>query len=113
MSTCSTANSSRSATTFQNTTGAATPDWIQRTSLLNALRTRDTTGTGGVTLAANAPEALTPLYQSLMSQRPSADEILYMLETACEKPLPPTDPGALTDAVDSSALALMTFGHDI
>ena len=96
---------------FCNTTGAATPNGVQRTSLLNAPRTRDTIGTGGVTLAANAPDAFTPLYQGLMQQRLSADGMLRILGVTCEKVLS-TEPDAPTQAKDSSAPAPVSSGHD-
>ena len=61
---------------YSNATGSETPSGIQRTSLLNALRTRDITGTGDVTLTSDATYAPTPLYQSLTPQELSADEML-------------------------------------
>ena len=47
-----------------------------------------------------------------MSQKPFVNEMLRMLKTTCENILS-TDPTALTQAKDSSALALVSFGHDI
>ena len=42
---------------YRNTTGAPIPNGIQRTSLLDALRTRDVNGPDGTTLVARAPVA--------------------------------------------------------
>ena len=46
-----------------------------------------------------------------MSQK-SVNEMMRMLETTCES-IPSPDPTALTQANNSSALALVSFGHDI
>ena len=97
---------------YCNTTGAPIPDGIQRTSLLDALRTRDINGAGGVTLVTRAPVALAPLQQAFMSQILSVGEMLRMLEATCENILS-TDPTALSPNTNSSALALVTFGHNI
>ena len=63
-------------------------------------------------LALNAPGALTPLYQSIMSRKLDVNEMLQMLETTCENILS-TDPTALMQAKEPSALALASFGRDI
>ena len=98
---------------YRNTTGAEIPTGIKRTSLLEALRTRDIIGAGGTTLAARAPDALTPLHQIFMSQKLDIDEMLHSLETTCENILA-TDPTALTQDTNSSALTLSaTIGHEI
>ena len=96
----------------RNTTGSEIPIGIQRTSLRDALRKRDVNGASGVTLVTRAPDAFTPMYQSLMSPKLYVNEMLRMLETTCENILS-ADPIALTQARDSPALALVSFGDDI
>ena len=93
---------------FHNTTGTSIPTGVQRTSLLNAIRTRDIIGTDGATLAVCAPGAPTPLHQSFIQQRLSIGKMLRMLETTCENILS-ADPDALIQTKDSSALALVSF----
>ena len=97
---------------YRNTTGAPIPNGIQRTSLLDAFRTRDVHGPGGVTLAARAPVALASLQHAFMSQKLNLDEMLGMIEVTCESILS-TDPTALSPDTNSSALALVNFEHSV
>ena len=99
-------------TDFHDTTGSAIPTGVQLASIPNTLSTRGIIGAGGVTLAACAPNTLTALHQSLVSQRLIADEMLRMLGTIYENILS-TYPGAPTQTKDSSDLALVSSGHDI
>ena len=96
---------------YTNTTGAPIPTDIQRQALIDTIRTREVNGAGGVTLNARAPDVLTPLHQSFMSQRLSLEEMPRQPGMTCENILT-SDPAALTPGTNASVLALATTHND-